>query len=127
MSDFFKSIGEAVKFTNSSNQPEYSELSVHPPKYEDTFFKKMADDVKAPIEKQVASIESIAKSADELAADSKDIAESAKKCSDIALKKSKEADIKGWISIFIAALGVFIEFAIHHAQVIGFIKSILGV
>lgn len=102
MSDFFKSIGEAVKLASSSDQPGYSELSAHPPKYEDTFFKKMADDVKAPIEKQVASIESIAKSADELAKDSKEIAESAKTSSDIALKESKKADIKGWISVAIS-------------------------
>ena len=98
-----------------------------PPSYEESNFKKLADDVKVPLEEQVASIKSIAKSADKLANDSKNIAKSAKKCSDIALKKSKEADIKGWVSIFIAALGVFIEFAIHHAQVINFVKSILGV
>lgn len=78
------------------------------------------------------SVKNIANSAKEsadssklLAADSKKISESAKTCADIALKKSQKADIKGWISLFIAALSVFIEFAIHHAEATAFIKSIL--
>lgn len=139
---------EAWKGAELFNQPTTPTISVTPPSYETTVFKKLADDIKQPLErqidsvqsiadsakrqadsleKQVDSVESIAKSADKLAEDSKEIAESAKTSSDIALKESKKADIKGWISIFIAAFGGFIEFAIHHAQVIGFIKSILGV
>ena len=185
-----KLANETLKNAELFNQPTTPTLNITPPSYETTMLKKLADDIKQPLErqidsvqsiadsakrqadsledrvriareeadsakrqadslkervriageeadsakrqadsleKQVDSVESIAKSADKLAEDSKEIAESAKTSSDIALKESKKADIKGWISIFIAAFGGFIEFAIHHAQVIGFIKSILGV
>ena len=98
-----------------------------PPSYEESHFKQMADDVKVPLEEQVKSIQSIAESADKLATDSKEIAKSAKTCSNIALSEAKKADIKGWISIGIAAFGTFTEFAIHHSEVIDFVKSILGV
>lgn len=107
--------------------PQNPAFDYQPPSYEETPLKQMADDVKEPIKEQLKSIQSIAESADTLATQSKDIADSAKQYSDIALAKSKKADIKGWISIFIAAFGVFIEFAIHHTQVINYVKSLLGV
>ena len=55
-----------------------------------------------------------------------DLANSAKIQADIAVKTSKKADIKGWISVFIAALCAFMEFAVHHSEIIEFIKSILA-
>lgn len=122
--------------------------SCRPPSYEESHFKQMSDDIRSPLERQLKAVQSIADSAlksanssgqlaqssqstadsaSKLAKASGKIAESAKIGADLALQKSKKADIKGWISIFIAAFGVFIEFAIHHAQVIDFVKSLLGV
>ncbi len=113
----------------SSEPPKFENPSKYhkPHTYEETILKKMADDVKTPLEEQVKSVQSIAKSADNLATESKEISKSAQICADLAYKKSKKADIKGWISIFIAAFGVLIEFATHQTQVISFLKSLLGV
>ena len=68
-----------------------------------------------------------ADSADELAKSSEKTAKSAENIADSAARTANKADIKSWISIGIAAFGVFIEFAIHHSEVIDFVKSILGV
>lgn len=68
-----------------------------------------------------------ADSADELAKASEKTAKSAENIADSAARTANKADIKSWISIGIAAFGVFIEFAIHHSEVIDFVKSILGV
>lgn len=128
--------------------PQNPAFDYQPPSYEETPLKQMADDIRSPLERQLKAVQSIADSAlksanssgqlaqssqataasaSKLAEASGKIAESAKIGADLALQKSKKADIKGWISIFIAAFGVFIEFAIHHAQVIDFVKSLLGV
>lgn len=48
------------------------------PKYENSMFKEMADDIKAPFEQQLKSIESIAESAKKQAESSESIAGSAK-------------------------------------------------
>ena len=56
----------------------------------------------------------------------KDLANSAKIQADIAVKTSKKADIKGWISLFIAAFCAFMEFAVHHNEIIEFVKNILA-
>ena len=124
--DVLKKLNNIYQATKQPT-PQNPAFDYQPPSYEETPLKQMADDVKEPIEEQLKSIQSIAESADTLATQSKDIADSAKQYSDIALAKSKKADIKGWISIFIAAFGVFIEFAIHHTQVINYVKSLLGV
>lgn len=68
-----------------------------------------------------------ADSADELANASEKTAKSAENIADSAARTANKADIKSWISIGITALGVFIEFAIHHSEVIDFVKSISGV
>ena len=85
--------------------------------------KAIADSAKESAD----SSKHLAESANKLATDSKKISKSAETCADLAYKKSKKADIKGWISIGIAAFGAFIEFAIHHSEVIAFVKSLLGV
>lgn len=54
------------------------------------------------------------------------LAESSKIQADLAVETSKKADIKGWISVFIAAFCAFMEFAIHHNEIIDFIKNILA-
>lgn len=85
--------------------------------------KAIADSAKESAD----SSKHLAESTHKLATDSKKISKSAETCADLAYKKSKKADIKGWISIGIAAFGAFIEFAIHHSEVIAFVKSLLGV
>ena len=85
--------------------------------------KAIADSAKESAD----SSKHLAESTHKLATDSKKISKSAETCADLAYKKSKKADIKGWISIGIAAFGAFIEFAIHYSEVIAFVKSLLGV
>lgn len=125
--DNFKKMTDVYQVLFKQHEPQSLALSYQPITYEKSIFKQMADDVKSPLEEQVKSVQSIAKSADNLATESKEISKSAQICADLAYKKSKKADIKGWISIFIAAFGVLIEFATHQTQVISFLKSLLGV
>lgn len=85
--------------------------------------KAIADSAKESAD----SSKHLAESANKFATDSKKISKSAEICADLAYKKSKKADVKGWISIGIAAFAAFIEFAIHHSEVIAFVKSLLEV
>ena len=67
--------------------------------------KAIADSAKESAD----SSKHLAESTHKLATDSKKISKSAETCADLAYKKSKNADIKGWISIGIAAFGAFMS------------------
>lgn len=97
---------------------------IEPLKYEDTLFKSMADDIKSPIEKQLSAIETIADNAKSQAESSSIIADSAKLQADIAFKKSKKADVKGWIAIILSVLALIFEFAINSDAIMNFFKSL---
>ncbi|MBQ9701312.1 MAG: hypothetical protein IJV71_11920 [Lachnospiraceae bacterium] len=99
---------------------------VKPPKYEETYFKRMADDIKTPINQQLTAIEQIADSAKTQAEASVNLADSAKIHADLSLAKSKKADIKGWIAIFISLLALLLEFAINHEAIIDFFTKLLN-
>ena len=45
---------------------------------------------------------------------------------DVAVALSKKCDFKGWISVGIAALCALMEFAVHHNEIIEFVKNILA-
>lgn len=52
------------------------------------------------------------------------ISNSAKIQADLAVKKSQQADIKGWIAVILSAFTLFCEFAINHEAIIEFIKQL---
>lgn len=85
--------------------------------------KAIADSAKESAD----SSKHLAESANKLSTDSKKISKSAETCATLAYEKSQDADIKGWASICITGIGAFIELAVHHSEVIAFIKSLLGV
>ena len=55
----------------------------------------------------------------------KEIAESSKVQANTALKTSSKADIKGWISVIVAIACAFMEFAVHHSEIIEFVKTLV--
>lgn len=61
--------------------------------------------IQEPFERQIKAVESIA---------------------DSAKKTANKADIKGWIAIIISGLALFFEFAINHAEIIDFVKSLFN-
>lgn len=61
----------------------------------------------------VEKAHSIATSAQNQANSSIRIAENAKIQSDLALKKSKQKDIKGWLALAITAIGAAVEIIVH--------------
>lgn len=54
----------------------------------------------------------------------KQMADSAKTQSDIAVKKSKQADIKGWISVILTAIGASVEIIVHFDEIVLFLGNI---
>lgn len=56
----------------------------------------------------------------------REIAKASKVQANIALKKSKEADIKGWIAIILSSIALFFEFATNHSEIISFLKSLFN-
>jgi len=63
---------------------------------------------------------------DEFAKSIEKIAKSAEIQSDIALKTSKKADIKGWIAVIISIFALFIEFMAYHKEIFSFIANIFN-
>lgn len=53
-------------------------------------------------------------------------ADSAKRQAEAAIAISKKKDFKGWISVGIAALCAFMEFAVNHNKIIEFVMNILA-
>ena len=72
------------------------------------------------------TVNTIAVNAENQARNSSQIAESAKRQADVAVALSKKCDFKGWISVGIAALCALMEFAVHHNEIIEFVKNILA-
>lgn len=66
---------------------------------------ELSNSLKAPLERQIDAIESIA---------------------DSAKKTANKADIKGWIAIIISSIALFFEFAINHAEILNFVKSLFN-
>lgn len=66
---------------------------------------ELSETLKDPLDRQIDAIESIA---------------------DSAKKTANKADIKGWIAIIISAIALFFEFAVNHAEIISFIKSLFN-
>ena len=120
---FTKPFEEIVaKFESNINISHLPEA----PKYEQTYFKKMADDIKLPIEQQVTAIEQIADSAKTQADASVNLANSAKIQADLSLAKSKKADIKGWIAIIISFIALLFQFAINSKTIIEFFTNLFN-
>lgn len=74
---------------------EIPEAAVFPSEIISEKIDELGDSIKKPLDRQVEAIESIANSA--------------KVQSDIAVKTSKKADIKGWISVIVALLAFLLE------------------
>lgn len=72
------------------------------------------------------TVNTIALNAENQSRNSSQIAESAKRQADVAVALSKKCDFKGWISVGIAALCALMEFAVHHNEIIEFVKNILA-
>ena len=79
----------------------------------------------AYLEKTSEELHDMALSAKSQADSAKQIAESSKKQSDIAFKISNKADIKGWISVIVAIICALMEFAVHHSEIIDFVKTLV--
>ena len=77
--------------------PEYTELS--------------------SIKKELRPLEDIASSAET-------IANSAKTQSELAVEKSKKADIKGWIAVGISAFALLIEIICNYEQIANFFSKL---
>lgn len=69
--------------------------------YENTILKKMADDVKTPLEEQLEALQSIVDSAQEQAKSSKKAAEQAIRDSKVANKQARNAKIISIIAIIV--------------------------
>lgn len=85
------------------------------------------EDGKSPLEmleNQTAFLEKTNSEIRNLAESAKTIANSSKMQADIAVRTSKKADIKGWVSVFLSAFCAFMEFAVHHTEIFEFIKTI---
>lgn len=86
-------------------QTDYSKMiekfneNIEPLNYEETIFAEQTNDIKKSFESQIESINSIALSAEQ-------IANASTTQSDLAIKKSKKADIKGWVAIVISILSL---------------------
>lgn len=84
--------------------------------FSDEIISEKIDDLKTtiakPLKRHVKAIEKIA--------------DSAKTQSDIAVKTSKKADIKGWFAVIISAIALFIEFVVNYSEIISFLKSLFN-
>ena len=78
------------------------------------------------LEKTSQELHDLADSAKSQADSAKSIAENSRIHAEIAVKQSQKSDLKSWLSIAIAAFSAFMEFSIHHAEILEFIKSLLA-
>lgn len=81
----------------------FPKVKFEPPKYEDTLFKQMANDVKSPLEQQLAAVQSIADSAQKQAEASQ---LQAKLALEAAVKAEAEAKTARRDSIFAKVVSV---------------------
>lgn len=66
------------------------------------------------------NLKRLADSNENIARETQQIANEAKTVSESAIKKAKDADIKGWLSIILSAITIAIEFIIHHEEIINY-------
>lgn len=79
----------------------------------------------AYLEKTSEELHNMAQSAKSQADSAKEIAESSKTQADVALKTSSKADVKGWISVIVSIICALMEFAVHHSEIIDFVKALV--
>lgn len=79
----------------------------------------------AYLEKTSEKLHSMAQSAKSQADSAKEIAESSKTQAGVALKTSSKADVKGWISVIVSIICALMEFAVHHSEIIDFVKALV--
>ena len=79
----------------------------------------------AYLEKTSKELHDMAQSAKSQADSAKEIAKSSKTQADVALKTSSKADVKGWISVIVSIICALMEFAVHHSEIIDFVKTLV--
>lgn len=79
----------------------------------------------AYLKKTSKELHDMAQSTKSQADSAKEIAESSKTQADVALKTSSKADIKGWISVIVSIICALMEFAVHHSEIIDFVKTLV--
>lgn len=113
------------------NYPNMDKLFPQPkiPKIEIPTYEKgkspyeLLESQSAYLEKTSKELHDMAQSAKSQADSAKEIAESSKTQADVALKTSSKADIKGWISVAVSIICALMEFAVHHSEIIDFVKD----
>lgn len=83
-------------------------------------FKIIAESAKESAnyaKQQAESAHSVSISASKSASYAYSIAESAKNESQLAINLSKKADIKGWLSVILAALALIFEYAVNYQEI----------
>lgn len=66
------------------------------------------------------NLKRLADSNENIAKETQQIANEAKTIAELAMKKAKQADIKGWISLLLSAITIAIEFIAHHEEIINY-------
>ena len=93
--DEIHQMNESLNSRSDMDSYEIPDDAVFPSEIISERIGELEDSIKKPLDRQVEAIESIANSA--------------KIQSDIAVKTSKKADVKGWISVIIAFLAFLLE------------------
>ena len=114
------------------NYPNMDKLFPQPkiPKIEVPTYEKgkspyeLLESQSAYLEKTSKELHDMAQSAKSQSDSAKEIAESSKTQADVALKTSSKADIKGWISVVVSVISALMEFAVHHSEIIDFVKAL---
>lgn len=115
------------------NYPNIDKLFLQPriPKIEVPTYEKgkspieLLESQSAYLEKTSEELHNMAQSAKSQADSAKEIAESSKTQADVALKTSSKADVKGWISVIVSIVCALMEFAVHHSEIIDFVKTLV--
>nr|DAW00781.1 MAG TPA: hypothetical protein [Bacteriophage sp.] len=106
--------------------PHYKIPDIEFPKHEgEKSLYELIESQSAYLEKTSKELHDMAESAKSQAESAKEIAESSKVQANTALKTSSKADIKGWISVIVAIACAFMEFAVHHSEIIEFVKTLV--
>lgn len=104
-------MNESLNSRSDMDSYEIPDDAVFPSEIISERIGELEDSIKKPLDRQVEAIESIANSA--------------KIQSDIAVKTSKKADIKGWIAVFISFVGLFIEIILNSPEISSFILDVV--
>lgn len=104
--------------------PQHKIPKIESPAYEkDKSPYELLESQHAYLEKTSKELHDMAQSAKSQADSAKEIAESSKTQADIALEASGKADVKGWISVVVSIICALMEFAVHHSEIIDFVKA----